>query len=88
MIAEIADSLEKILSGQSGVALGLVMGGALTALGLRLYVAQIGRKLDDSIAAQNRLCRVVANLLISSELQSFQQVGHETIAELNTVEKK
>jgi fructose-specific phosphotransferase system IIC component len=86
-LADISTSLEHLLSGQSGVTLGLVMGGILTALGLKLYVSGVGKKLDESIAATDRLCRTVANLLISSELKSLQQIGRDTISELDEARK-
>lgn len=87
-LADMATSFEHLLAGQSGVVLGLVLGGLLTAMGLKLYVAKIGKAIEDSIAAQNRLCRTVANLLIASELKSMQQIGRDTVSELDEAGKR
>mgnify|MGYP003329266743 CR=1 FL=1 len=77
MIAEIGE-WEKLLSGQSGVALGLILGGILSAAGFKFFLGPI----VENTKATNRLCKAVASLLIESELKSLQQRGREIQSEL------
>lgn len=93
-LGDISESIEKALGGQSGVALGLILGGLLTALGFRYFmnaqienVKSIVAATVENTKATNRLCRVVANLLIESELKSIQQKGREALSEMGDSEQ-
>jgi hypothetical protein len=77
-LADAFDGMEKLLSGQSGVALGLILGGAISALGLRFFLNPI----IENTKATNRLCKAVANLLIESELKAMQLKGREILSEM------
>ena len=84
------EGIERLLSGQSGVALGLLLGSGLSFFGARIFIAAFISKIEDvldrqdrSIAATDRLCRTVANALIESRLKVFQDRGREIIEELN-----
>jgi len=89
------EGIERLLSGQSGVALGLLLGGILSFLGARLFISAFISKIEDvldrqdrSIAATDRLCRTVANALIESRLKVFQDRGREIIEELNAEQQQ
>ena len=89
------EGFEKLLSGQSGVALGLLLGGLFSFMAAKFYIAAFISKIDDvlerqdrSIAATDRLCRTVANVLIESKLKVFQDRGREIIEELSAAQPK
>ena len=90
ILADVLD-VERILSGQSGVALGLLLGGILSFLGFRFYSTAFSARIESliesnaaNVEATNRLCRAVANVLIESRLKVMRDAGKEIVDELTS----
>jgi hypothetical protein len=81
-LADALEGFEKLLSGQSGVALGLILGGLLSALGMRYFLSPI----VEAQKATNRLCKAVGLLLVASELKSIRDKGTEILSDIDAKE--
>ena len=94
-LADFTESLERLLAGQSGVTLGLIIGGLLSWMGFKMFVTTVLAKIDEIIAevrkdraSTNRLCRAVGLVLISSKLDVMRAKGREIVEELVTEEQQ
>ena len=88
LLAEFSDSIEKLLTTQTGFSLGLLVGVALSFLAQKWWLVKYFDKMDLLQAANNRLARVISASLMDSQIAGIKQIGMDVTSEINAEEAR